>query len=749
MKRFVPLLTLFQLLSLIAFADDRTRLDSLFKALKSTRSDTAEINTLNNIAYFYRRVSADSARLFAKKALQLADKKNYPSGKAFALNMIGISFHFETLFDSAISYYQASYELRKKIGEKKNMASSCTNLGIIYYLKGDYPEALKHYDESMKIMESLKDTMGMASNLNNIASIYKYRAEYEKSLETYLKALHYYRIAKDKAGEFYALNNIGTIYGTLNKPDQALETFSEGLVISKILKDDYLMAVCYTNMGIQYRTQGNFEKALFHFKQSEKICRDLKNSQGLAYAYNNIGEVQYQMGNYAEALRNFLKALDYHQKVGEKIGMINVMNQLGKTYTQLNDYGKAIKYLNEALIISKEVGSLDNTALSYQLLYKLEKKRGDAKAAYNYFGEYCRAQDSVSAESNNKNITEMQTRFQTERKEKEILLLQQDQDLLNLTIEKQSGDLRKQNTVLIYLGVIILLLIAFGYFISKTYLLRRRTNLSLREKNIAIREQKTAIENRNSEINTNLELGRKIQAQLLPHEDQLSTLFKEHFILYLPKEQVSGDFYWIKDTPARTLLAVVDCTGHGVPGAFMSMMAHQLMEETINSLPDASPSKILDSLNLRLIPFNHNADQFTVKLGMDISMIAIDKKTRKIHFAGAHNPLWKVTGDTSGSASIEEYKADKIFLGLHADKKFTEQAVETKPGDTIYLFSDGYADQIGESSRKKLLTKRFKELVCESTGLLYQQKERLLRLHNEWKGNREQIDDITVIGLRI
>ena len=267
-------------------------------------------------------------------------------------------------------------------------------------------------------------------------------------------------------------------------------------------------------------------------------------------------------------------------------------------------------------------------------------------------------------------------------------------------------------------------------------------NEHLQKANVEIEEQKKA-------ITDSIYYARRIQNAILPPDDLVKKALPESFVLYLPKDIVSGDFYWIAQQKGKSIFAAVDCTGHGVPGAFMSIVGNNQLNYAVNVVALTQPSEILNSLHYGVThTLRQSRGGSPVRDGMDIALCTVDFETFKLEFAGAFNPLFIVR-----NGELIQVKPDKVPIGAFIDDElhqFTNNSFDLQPGDMIYVFSDGYVDQFGGEQNKKFMISRFRELLVSISGdPLDKQKEHLLKTHNEWRGENEQVDDILVIGVRV
>ena len=317
-------------------------------------------------------------------------------------------------------------------------------------------------------------------------------------------------------------------------------------------------------------------------------------------------------------------------------------------------------------------------------------------------------------------------------------------------------------------GLLTLTVALFSVFLIRTRYrltikeIKSRLELSkskelLQNEHAIVISQKNEIEDKNTEIVSSIRYAKRIQHALLPPDEKMNELFQDHFVYYQPKDIVSGDFYWAtkvkttryeNDNTEIHLVAVADCTGHGVPGAFMSLIGNNYLKQAAKELTVNSPAEALDFLNKNVVAtLNQNTNESPVRDGMDISFVAINFKTKKLQFAGANNPIYIIR-----NKELQIIKADKFAIGSVAEEltSFSNHDFELNNGDLIYLFTDGFADQFGGEKCKKLKYKNFQQfLLTVSEKPMIEQKEFLKLKFNEWKGNTEQTDDVCIIGIKI
>ena len=334
----------------------------------------------------------------------------------------------------------------------------------------------------------------------------------------------------------------------------------------------------------------------------------------------------------------------------------------------------------------------------------------------------------------------MQARFDSEKKEKEITLLTKDKKIKDLEFENSQNELHKQLQLnfLFIAGLVLMALLAF--FVFRSYRLKKRANHELEEKNYLIEEK-------NKEITDSILYAEKIQRAILPAMNELEQLFPRSFVLFKPKDIVSGDFYWTAKMNQSIFYATVDCTGHGVPGGFMSMLGNSLLNEIILEKKITEPAEVLDMLRIKIImALKQTGASGENKDGMDMILCRIDASENKLTYAAANNPLWLVR-----DGKLTEYAADKQPVGVSVMevKQFTQHLIPLQKNDLIYTFTDGYADQFGGPKGKKFKYKQFEKLILQNHSLpLEEQRKKLDEVHEDWKKGLVQVDDILVIGIK-
>ncbi|MES2140033.1 MAG: SpoIIE family protein phosphatase [Bacteroidota bacterium] len=317
--------------------------------------------------------------------------------------------------------------------------------------------------------------------------------------------------------------------------------------------------------------------------------------------------------------------------------------------------------------------------------------------------------------------------------------------MLNSSKRAKDKELKDQQVFTRYISVGMGIIIIFSLLLYRNFLGKKKANQILKMQAIEINFQKKVMEEKNKGITDSINYAKLIQEAILPPKELKYRLFPDAFVLFQPKDIVSGDFYWFTEKNKKKLIATVDCTGHGVPGAFMSMIGNALLNEIINEKGITSPSEILMQLRVNIIDSLKQKDGQN-KDGMDISILCFDEQMNTVEFAGANNPLWLIR-----NGEIQEIKADKQPIGLHygESKPFSNHVINLLKNDSLYIFTDGYADQFGGHGGKKFKYKQLQNILLSIQDKpMIEQEKVLIEKMSDWKGDLEQVDDILIIGVR-
>ena len=482
---------------------------------------------------------------------------------------------------------------------------------------------------------------------------------------------------------------------------------------------------------------------------------------------------------YKNAANYLLEADKYYEELKDNHSRTGTQKLLGQVYLGWKEYNKCEKHLNLALQFADTTKNLLSKIDVYATFSNLYDTIGNYKKALLYNQLYTQYKDSLYNSEKTKSINELQTKYETEKKEQEIELLNEKSKL-----DKEKS--AKQNLIIFTLiGGILLVLVITVLFIRQN-VERKKKNVVLLVKNAEIMQQKEEIIAQRDEIESQRDFvtnqrdlilhqkkeitdsiiyAERIQKAVLPSRQNFSDFLTDYFIYFNPKDVVSGDFYWISKINEYTIFAVADCTGHGVPGAFMSMLGGSFLNEIVRKSEITQANNILDALRTNVIEALNQKGTFDDQFdGMDISICVINNKTLELEYSGANNPIYiattveKISSNEKikiiaedGNTKFLELKPDKMPIGHYVKMhKFSNIKIQLQKDDIIYLFSDGYADQFGGEKGKKFRYKRFKNILFENRNLDMPEQHNLLKSTLvDWQRDFDQIDDIAVMGVKI
>lgn len=675
MKRlllFVLFLVSFHLIA------QNNKIDSLKSELKKA-NDTTKVNLLSSIGMEYVETLPDTAMHYLNQSLLFAEKVDYIRGITRANRCIGYLHIYWGDYNNAVEQYLKAEKIYEQLGDKNSIPYN--NIAVCYYYLGNYQKSLDYYLKDLRILEKAENKELMIGTLNGIGNIYHEIKQYKDALFYYKKALAMSTELNHQREIVLVLKNIGNVYHVLNNNDTALVYYNKALSVSEKYGDKSETATILMNIGNIYNFQKNHTKSLNYYEKALSIHRELKKKNEIAITLFNIGTLEYKSGNYEKGIASLKKSLVIAESIDNKDVMINANYELAEAYY----------------------------------------KKGDYKSAYNHYKIHSAVKDSVFNESSTKAIAEMSTKYETEKKEKEIEIL---------TKEKQNQAIIR-NT---FIAGCVLLLVVIALFYNR-YRIKHKANIEIAYKN--------------KEINESISYAKRIQTSFLTSEKYIAKHLSDYFIFYQPRNVVSGDFYWLMEKNNNLYVCTADCTGHGIPGAFMSLISMGVLNEIIYSKTHISHTDdILNELRrIIILAVNPEGSSEEGRDGMDAVLSRFDFQKMEMEYSAANRSFYIIR-----NGELLTFKPDKMPIGKHVgmEKSFTRNVIPLQKGDCIYTFSDGYADQFGGTDDKKFQTKRLKKMFLDN----YQkpmniQKEIYAQTLKDWQGTNEQVDDILVMGVRV
>ncbi len=722
------------------------------------------IEILLDLSAEYTNIDPEKAIQYAREALIISQENDLSSFEARATYDLGFAYYLNNDYENAILYLENAITLRKKFDDNKGLGIANNRLGNTYQLKGEYETALEYYKEALRLNEIINDKKEIARSLTNLGSIYRIYGIYEKAIEYDLKALKFYEEVNYQDGMGWILLNIARLYKEMFEYEKALNNTERSYEIYQKIASSTGnktgITLCLNEFASVYYNSGNFEKALDYSQQVLKINEETGNKHGIANSIAEIGKIYFDQKKFSMALAFLKQAEDLKKQINDNAGLATIYRFIGNTYVALGDLKNGKNYILNSIKIAEEQNLRNDLKESYSSLANLYSQMNDYQNALKYQNLYSQLKDSLNVKAITK--LEMQYEFDKKQRQQEFERIQEE--------ERHKAEIQRQKIIKnsFIIGFILMILLAF--FIFKNYREKKRSNIELKSKNEAILQQKEEIESQRDEIERqkniaeqqrdqiqhqnkvitdSIRYAKRIQTAVLPTTEVLDKNVSDYFILYKPRDIVSGDFYWLSEIDEKIIIAVSDCTGHGVPGAFMSMMGITFLNEIANKNEINEPYQVLDNLRSSVIKSLHQTGEYgESKDGMDMALIVIDKMKSEIQFAGANSPLFVIR-----NSKLIEYKPDRMPIGIHIlgeAEAFKNYSFKYKKGDLFYMFSDGYIDQFGGEKGMKLMYKPFRELLIKNhTKPLAEQKELLDQNFESWRGKFNQIDDVLILGIKI
>ncbi len=619
-----------------------------------------------------------------------------------------------------------------------------------YNLQGQFDSCIQ---AGLKCLPEVKKSKNVSSQLEVLTSIarsYDFIGDRKKAIELSLQAIELAKQHKknNKLSELYI--SLGSIY---KEEDSQLAKKYALMALKALDKDknaNTTVNACYLILGNVYYDLKFQDSSYYYYQLCKELSKKTNDQRMYLAAVGNLGNIAMDKKEYGKALEYNQLALTEYKKMGIPTEIAVSYGSLADLHKEMQLYDKAIRYYDSALVITKQIQSADDYIYNYKGLSETYEMMGNAKEAFKYYKLYTFWNDSVNNNQNSKKINELELEYKYKAQQHEKDLEQSHKD--QITQEKI-----KQQKYIIWVAVLGgLSLVIFLGFTIKTNIERKKTNAQLQSFNDEIIHQKNIIEEKNHEITDSITYASRIQQGVIPDEGELKDLLPNHFVFFKPRDIVSGDFYWaskvkskLNPNSKRSVVAVVDCTGHGVPGAFMSLVGNTLLNQTIGRSAIATPGQALDYINAQLPKtIKSKSSTGTIKDGMEIAMCDFNFDAQTMTFAGANSNIYLVR-----DGAIHIYKGDKqpigeSFSGTVANYK--DNVINLQKNDCIYLISDGYADQFGGEKGKKFKYKQLENLfVSIATKTVDEQRAVLEKSFNDWMASYEQVDDVLVMGIKI
>jgi len=661
------------------------------------------------------------------------------------VSMFGSTFCLIALFSI---YHQCVYGQNQKVADslaliyKEDKLQVSEKLALLYDLAynelNDRELRRKYIDELIALSESEKNDTFLLRGFLEYGQHHMRDGEMDSALQALITSAELSIDIKDTIGEAMAYITIADVYSIMENYDNADLYYNKSIQILRHINDSITLASALLNAGDFYFFNDKYEKALQYFEESGPIFEKLNHLAGTAYYLGNTAMIYTIQGKDSLAMDHFSEAINKLQELEDFYPISVYLTYMSDIYLRQNKNNQAISCAKRSLELALNNNLIEQISDANHQLSEVYEQAGSPEKALQYFKNYIIYRDSLKNIETVQQLADLRTDFEVSQKQIEV-------DLLNQKRQNQ----RIINIAAAITSVLIFLL-AMGFY--SRYKFAKKTNVKIEEQRDEIEMQRDLVVKQKNEIIDSINYAQRIQLALLPPEPLIFELLDDVFILYKPRDIVSGDFYWIKQVHHYTILVAADCTGHGVPGAFMSMLGISYLNEIVQRREITQANQVLNELRSQIKhSLRQHGNPEESKDGIDMALCVIDEKNQNMQYSGANNPLYLIR-ENQGTPELEEYKADKMPLGYYQGKAktFTNHDIPLEMGDTFYIFSDGFIDQKGGKNNKKFMTKNFKDLLLEiHEEPMINQKRILDRTVNDWMGDNSQIDDILVIGFRV
>ena len=625
----------------------------------------------------------------------------------------------------------------KKAKEDTGKVNIINKISDEYDAIGEFAKEFNYGVEGLAIAKKINYRKGAANCFINIGNAFWYQSNYSKALENYLASLKINEEIGNKKGIAYGYLCIGDIYLSQGYFEKALENNLISVKTNEKIGNKKGISESYNDRAVIYFSQGNYDKALETQLLAQKFAKEIGYNLIVGSSYNIIGNIYQAQNNNSKALENYLSALQLFEDLGNKNSIATSYFCIGNLFLKENKNNESRKYFEKAMKLAKEVGSKEIIKNIYEINSDLAAAQNNYKSAFENYKLFIIYKDSTSNIESAKKTLQSQMQFDFDKKQlADSLYAKAEKEKIQEVAKVES---KKQKLITFFIALGLLFALTLASLIFRSLRIRNKQN-----KIITI--QKSIVEEKQREITDSISYALRIQNALLPPQKLVKQYLKNSFILYKPKDIVAGDFYWMEIINDKILFAACDCTGHGVPGAMVSIVCHNALNRAVREFGLSEPAAILDKTT-EIVIENFAKSEENIKDGMDISLCAYNAKTNQLEWSGANNSLWIIQ-----NGNLLETKADKQPIGMNENSKpFTNHLFTLNAGDTIYLFTDGFADQFGgETGEKKLTRKKFKEKLMSIQNLTLQEQGAALdKFIIDYKKDIDQIDDILVMGVQV
>ncbi len=677
---------------------------------------------------------------------------------------------------SALQYAARALQIFEKINNKTGLAETNRYIGDNYYYRKIYALAMDSYSKALDIYIQINDSIETAYTYLKIGDTYLAQKLDKNALAAYESAYEIFNNLNHQRGLTFTMDKKALILMSRYDDKGALQLLNQSLTMRQKLKDLALVGLSFENIADIYIQNEENNEAVDNLKRALVIYIMMDNKLKIADLYYKLGELYITDKLFEQSYDSFQKALLYYKDSGIDDKAAESQNKLGYIFLQQKKYKEALIFVEKAFYTASQNGLSDINSESLLLLSQIYNAKNNSNLAYKYLKRHSELEDSLNLERQNQQSTELQVNLATQKKEQEIKILEKNKELNTAQIEKQEAQRNLFFIGFALLIVILLFTFVFGVYFYKTNKMTKKANFLLVEKNDEINKQKEEIQSQrdkledanismtqqknelqatNEKITASINYASRIQRAMLPKMAEIRTELPDSFVMLSPKEAVSGDFLWYgvtfdEEGNKKVIITAIDCTGHGVPGAFMSMIGDAYLNQIIYEQKITSPDIILQELH-KGIRTALQQDRSENTDGMDIALLVIDPVGKYLEYAGAKNPLVYIQNNEMSIIKGEIFSIGGLVK--EGERIFEKHRVDIQEKTWIYIYTDGFQDQFGSSTQirnRKYMAKRFRDFLFTIHQLpLNEQAVALAVELDDWRGDYPQMDDVLVIGFKI
>ncbi|HEY9082321.1 MAG TPA: tetratricopeptide repeat protein, partial [Vicingaceae bacterium] len=581
---------------LISLNSNAKNIDSLWSLYQryDTSKDTSILNVIYEITLETRFSQPDTTLFLLNKGLAIAKKRKVYKYISYYYETMGDTYWQLTEFKKSKKAYNNALAEYLKIGERGNAGFMHANVAYVFMEMGKYEDAFNSLQEALNIAEQENNEALEILTLSYLANLYSYMNQFNKAIETYKKTLNYYIKQENTRNVQMSLNNIGTIFFQAN----------------------------------------NLDSAELYFHQSLAVGKKIGDNKNIANGLLNLGSIAYKKKEFSEAETFYKEALTYNIDRGDDSQLFKNYINLSNVYFNLNKFNASYQYAMKAKGIADKTNNIKSKSSVHSTLASYYKSKKDYKHALENYEIHVQLEDSILGLEQTKQINELAAKYENERKELEILNLEKDKQLKEVLLSEKEIKLQQEGMYRIGLIIGIMFVFIIAIFIFIGYKSKSKSHE-------IISKQKHLVEEKNREITDSITYAKRIQNAILPSDTTVKEYLPNNFILYLPKDIIAGDFYWLEHKDDNILFAAADCTGHGVPGAMVSVVCNNALNRTVREYGLTNPAEILNKTREIVVQEFEKSDD-DVKDGMDISLCCLELSGSyaTLQWAGANNPLW-------------------------------------------------------------------------------------------------------------